>query len=170
MPACRHCCRARPSWRQHRATLITPHPHEHLVTATTFDAAKALLSSGRFAEARTLLHKNCGHNSCDPVARFYLGVCAGALDGEAAAVVHYEAALSSLCSTRQQTVPDRPLRHNLIRSLMACDTAAAANRALEVAHHGVRHAPLDIDARYDLGTVMMRVGQHAAAVRGMCHQ
>ena len=114
----------------------------------------ALLREGRVKDAQQLI---C--TRADPrhaVSRFYLGVCTGMLEGEAAAVEHYEAAIAEM--------PGMTVAYtNLIRALLARRGSGDQERALELALEDSAARPAVAEPRYNVGVILMQLGRTAQA-------
>lgn len=116
-----------------------------------------LLQSGTpsaAAEARALLLMSAEEEA--PISQFFLGCCTGVLEGEAAAIGHYERAL-------QQLPLLHSARNNLIRGLMKRGSAADRKSALEHAKLSAGLQPDVAEMQYQLGVVQMQLGMHGAA-------
>ena len=115
----------------------------------------ALLQTGKAAEARELLSARARPDAA--ITQFYHGVCAGELDGEAAAVPHYERALRQLPHMHAA-------RNNLIRGLMLRGGPHDDANALEHAQVAVKLQPGVAEMHYQLGVVHLQLGQLSDAV------
>ncbi len=115
-----------------------------------------LLRTGKAAEARELLSARARPDAA--ITHFYHGVCAGALEGEAAAVDHYERALRQLPHMHAA-------RNNLIRGLMLRGGPHDHAHALDHARLAVQHQPGVAEMHYQLGVVHLQLGELSDAVR-----
>ena len=113
-----------------------------------------LLKEGRAEVARTLLLSKA--EPAHGVTLFYLGVCAGILEGEAAAVDPYEASIAAM--------PGLGIAYgNLVRAYLARQRTGDLERALVLAKTLASSQPEAAEPQYVVGVVLMQLRRFSDA-------
>jgi aspartate beta-hydroxylase len=110
----------------------------------------------RANEARELLRTRADLRH--GVSQFYQGVCIGMLEGEAAAVDAYEAAIAAMPTMTVAYV-------NLIRALLARARPGDHDRALHLGRTSAASQPCAAEPQYTLGVIHMQMGRTREAAQ-----